>query len=242
MNSNEVVTADETVTNEVVTADEIVTEDEQRYRQRIWSMIMGERSEETREVSTTKSTTYDKVDELDTNYYTKWKEAKDNLINNIYLPFHRYLDLERNYKRRKEYYEIHGKYPPRIEAMLHTKKRRRLENKYEVELANLCLLYHESKKQKDKLCKKKDNIGITFIHEYIKLQKITNKNKKKLQRETCSICCDNHKINKMITTSCGHHFGTYCFAQYIDVNYYNDNDIVCPLCRNDNLESFTKYH
>ena len=29
---------------------------------------------------------------------------------------------------------------------------------------------------------------------------------------------------------------------YIDVNYENSNDIVCPLCRNDNLEYFTKYH
>ena len=90
--------------------------------------------------------------------------------------------------------------------------------------------------------KKIDKIGSTFIHEYTKLQKITNKNKKQLELETCSICFDNHKINKMITTCCGHHFGRMCFAHYIDVNYENTNDIVCPLCRNDNLEYFIKYH
>lgn len=246
MNSNEISTADEIVIeDENSRADEIVTEDEQRFRQRIWSMIMGQRSGETREDSpkkSRKSITYDKLYELDEKYYKKYEEARDNIINNIHPQFRRYLDLERNSKRSEEYYEIHGEYPQTNYAMLHGKKRRRLEKKYEVELANLRLLYHESEKQTDKLCKKWDNIGITFIHEYIKLQKITNKNKKKLERETCSICCDNHKINKMITTSCGHHFGTYCFAQYIDVNFDNDNDVVCPLCRNDNLESFTKYH
>lgn len=224
--------------NEVVTADEIVTEDEQRYRQRIWSMIMGQR----REVSTRKSITYDKVDEIYRECHEKWEQLYDNQKNNIYRKIFRYLDLEEACKRDYEYYKIHGEYLPLNYAMLHGKKRIILEKKYEVELANLRLLIDESNKQKDKLCKKKDNIGITFIHEYIKLQKITNKNKKKLQRETCSICCENHKINKMITTSCGHHFGTYCFAQYIDVNYEKLNDIVCPLCRNDNLESFTKYH
>lgn len=242
MNSNEIVTADEIVTNEVVTADEIVTEDEQRYRQRIWSMIMGQRSEETRQDSPKKSNTYNKVDEFYRECDEKWNQLYDNQKNNIYRKIYRYLDLEEACKRDYEYYKIHGEYPPLNYAILRGKKRIILENKYEVELANLRLLIDESNKQKDKLCKKKDNIGITFIHEYIKLQKITNKNKKKLERETCSICCDNHKINKMITTSCGHHFGTYCFAQYIDVNYDKSNDIVCPLCRNDNLESFTKYH
>jgi hypothetical protein len=245
MNSNEIVTADDIVINEHSIADEIVTEDEQRYRQRIWSMIMGHRSGETRQDSpkkSRKSDTYYKVYELDRKYFKKWEEARDNVINNIHSQFHRYLDLERDSKRSEEYYEIHGEYPPTNYAMLHGKKRRRLENKYEVELANLRLLFHESEKQRDKIRKKSDNIGITFIHEYSKLQKIKNKNKKKLERETCSICCDNHKINKMITTSCGHHFGTYCFAQYIDVNFDKLNDIVCPLCRNDNLESFTKYH
>jgi hypothetical protein len=224
--------------NPISTADEIVTEDEQRYRQRIWSIIMGER----REVSTRKSITYDKVDEIYRECDEKWQQLYDNQKNNIYQKIFRYLDLERACKRDYEYYKIHGEYPPIDYAILHGKNRRRLEKKYEVELANLRLLIDESNKQKDKLCKKKDNIGITFIHEYIKLQKITNKNKKKLERETCSICCDNHKINKMITTCCGHHFGTYCFAQYIGVNYEKLNDIVCPLCRNDNLESFTKYH
>ncbi len=254
MNSNEISTADEIVIEdensteydtEDDTEEEIIHQILQRQTQYIWSMRMGHRSGETREDSpkkSRKSITYDKLYELDEKYYKKYEEARDNIINNIYPQFRRYLDLERDSKRSEEYYEIHGEYPPTNYAMLHGKKRRRLEKKYEVELANLRLLYHESEKKKDKLCKKSDNIGITFIHEYIKLQKITNKNKKKLERETCSICCDNHKINKMITTSCGHHFGTYCFAQYIDVNFDNDNDVVCPLCRNDNLESFTKYH
>ena len=187
------------------------------------------------------STTDDKVHELNMKYYTQLDEFYDK-TNNLYTQCGYYLHMERHYKRGKEYYEIHGEYPPIIDAMIHSKKRRKLENKYYVELMNLHLQLDELHKKSDKLEKKKDNIGVSFIHENSKLQKITNKNKKQLQRDTCSICCDTHKINKMITTCCGHHFGTYCFAKYIDINYDNNNEIICPLCRNDKLEYFIKYH
>ena len=185
--------------------------------------------------------TSDKLHEFYMNYSSQMDEIY-NKRRNLEPQFNHYLKLERHMKRNDEYFEIHGEYPPRIEEMFHSKKRRRLENKYEVELANLRSLYRELGKENKKISKKTDNIGSTFIHEYTKLQKITNKNKKHLELETCSICFDNHKINKMITTCCGHHFGRMCFAHYIDVNYENSNDIVCPLCRNDNLEYFTKYH
>jgi hypothetical protein len=187
------------------------------------------------------STTDDKVHELNMKYYTQLDELYDK-TNNLYTQCGDYLHMERHYKRGKEYYEIHGEYPPIIDAMIHSKKRRKLENKYYVELMNLHLQLDELHKKSDKLEKKKDNIGVSFIHENSKLQKITNKNKKQLQRDTCSICCDTHKINKMITTCCGHHFGTYCFSKYIDINYDNNNEIICPLCRNDKLEYFIKYH
>jgi len=187
------------------------------------------------------STTYDKVHELNMNYSSQSDEVS-NKRTNLESQLNHYLKLERHMKQADEYYEIHGEYPPTIEAMFHSKKRRRLENKYEVELANLRSLYRELKKKDGKLDKKIDNIGITFIQENSKLQKITNKNKKQLEHNTCSICFDNHKINKMITTCCGHHFGTYCFSKYIDMNYENDNDIVCPLCRNDHIKYFIKYH
>ena len=193
-------------------------------------------------ISNKTSNTYDKIHELNMKYDAQLDELYDNKNTNLYPQFHHYLDLERYYKRADEYYEIHGEYPPRIDAMFHSKKRRKLENKYYVELMNLHLQLDELRKKSDKLDKKKDNIGSSFIHENSKLHKITNKNKKQLERDTCSSCCDSHKFNKMITTCCGHHFGTYCFAKYIDVNYDNNNDIVCPLCRNDNLEYFIKYH
>ena len=193
-------------------------------------------------ISNKTSNTYDKIHELNMKYDAQLDELYDNKKTNLYPQFNHYLDLERHCKRVEEYYEIHGEYPPRIDAMFHSKKRRRLENKYYVELMNLHLQLDELGKKRDKLYKKTDNIGISFIHEYSKLQKITNKNKKQLERDICSICCDSHKFNKMITTCCGHHFGTYCFSKYIDVNYDKNNDIVCPLCRNDNLEYFIKYH
>jgi hypothetical protein len=187
------------------------------------------------------STTDDKVHEFYMKCYAQLHEFNDK-TNNLYTTMWSLLDMKRHYKRGEEYYEIHGEYPPIIDAMLHGKKRQRLVKKYFVELTNLELLRDELGKKSDKLEKITDNIGVSFIHENSKLQKITNKNKKQLQRDTCSICCDTHKINKMITTCCGHHFGTYCFAKYIDINYDNNNEIICPLCRNDKLEYFIKYH
>jgi len=194
------------------------------------------------ETSNETSDTYDKVHEFINNYYEKLDELYNNRETNVNTQFNRYLDMERHMKRLEEYYETHGEYPPLNYDMLHGKKRQRLVKKYFVELTNLELLRDELKKKKVKLNKKIDKIGSSFIHENSKLQKITNKNKKIIEHEGCSICFDNHKINKMITTCCGHHFGRMCFAHYIDVNYENNNNIVCPLCRNDNLEYFTKYH
>jgi hypothetical protein len=188
------------------------------------------------------SNTYEKVHELKMSCYEKLDELYNNKQTNVYEHYNRYLDMERHMKRVDEYYKIHEEYPPLNHDMIHGKKRRRLVKKYFVELTKLQLLQDELKKKEDKLNKKIDKIGSSFIHKNIKLQKITNKNKKQLERESCSICFDNHKINKMITTCCGHHFGTYCFAHYIDVNYENKNEVVCPLCRNDNLEYFTKYY
>lgn len=188
------------------------------------------------------SNTSDKLHEFYMNYSSQLDEINNNKETILYPQFNRYLDLERHMKRNNEYFDIHGKFPPIIEAMFYSKKRRRLEKKYYVELINLHILNDELDKKNKNLRKKKNNIGSSFIHEYSKLQKITNKNKKQLELETCSICFDNHKINKMITTCCGHHFGRMCFAKYIDLNFDNHNDIVCPLCRNDNLEYFTKYH
>jgi hypothetical protein len=188
------------------------------------------------------STTYDKIHDFHMSCYEKRDQLCNNRQTNVYTHFQRYLDMERHMKRADEYYEIHGKYPPNFYNVCHGKKRQRLENKYFVELTNLCLVKDELNKKIDEIYKITDNIGLSFIHENSKIQKITNKNKKQLERDTCSICCDTHKINKMITTCCGHHFGTYCFAKYIDMNYDNNNDIICPLCRNDKLEYFIKYH
>ena len=143
------------------------------------------------------STTDDKVHEFYMKCYAQLDDLYDNRRTNLYPQFHHYLDMERHYKRGEEYYEIHGEYPPIIDAMIHSKKRRKLENKYYVELMNLHLQLDELGKKSDKLEKITDNIGVSFIHENSKMQKITNKNKKQLERDTCSICCDSHKINKI---------------------------------------------
>ena len=88
-------------------------------------------------ISNKTSNTYDKIHELKMKYDAQLDELYDNKNTNLYPQFNHYLDLERYYKRADEYYEIHGEYPPRIDAMFHSKKRRKLENKYYVELHRL---------------------------------------------------------------------------------------------------------
>jgi len=73
-------------------------------------------------------------------------------------------------------------------------------------------------------------------------KKSSNKQKKQLEKETCSICCDTHKIGHVLTTKCGHHFGEYCFGKYLDNKLKNYKEINCPLCRSNNILPVVKYY
>jgi len=73
-----------------------------------------------------------------------------------------------------------------------------------------------------------------------KYKKITKIEKRRLERETCAICFEEHDIKQIVTTSCGHVFGKRCISQILEHNYDNDIDFKCPCCRNDKVE-LTRY-
>jgi hypothetical protein len=73
-------------------------------------------------------------------------------------------------------------------------------------------------------------------------KKIVNKKKNYFEKETCSICCETHKIKNLFTTKCGHHFGECCFGKYVEHLIENNNIIKCPLCRCNNILPVVKYY
>lgn len=74
-----------------------------------------------------------------------------------------------------------------------------------------------------------------------RMKKISNKTKKVIEKEGCSICFDTHKIKYMFTTKCRHHFGDCCFGKYVEHTLENSTQISCPLCRNNNILPVVKY-
>jgi hypothetical protein len=74
------------------------------------------------------------------------------------------------------------------------------------------------------------------------LKKISNKKKTQIEKETCVICFNPHKISRMLTTKCGHHFGECCFGKYLDNKVEKYQEISCPLCRNNNILPVVKYY
>ena len=75
-----------------------------------------------------------------------------------------------------------------------------------------------------------------------RFKKISNKKKIILKKETCSICCETHKITKLLTTNCGHHFGECCFGKYVEHKLESNTAIKCPLCRSNNILPVIKYN
>jgi hypothetical protein len=66
-------------------------------------------------------------------------------------------------------------------------------------------------------------------------KKISNKRKIELEKETCSICLEQHRINDTLITKCKHYFGECCFGKYVENKLNNNMSVCCPLCRDNNI-------
>ena len=76
-----------------------------------------------------------------------------------------------------------------------------------------------------------------ITNENSKVKTITKAKARQIEKETCCICLDCHKICQVITTQCGHIFGKRCFERIIEDNGDNAS---CPYCRKRDLQ-FTLY-
>jgi hypothetical protein len=67
------------------------------------------------------------------------------------------------------------------------------------------------------------------------VRKVSCSRQKSLENTECCICMENHTINDLMTTCCGHTFGKSCFETVLRKKHNGDNDVTCPLCRNSNI-------
>ena len=112
--------------------------------------------------------------------------------------------------------------------------------KFDIEWAILEIKMEEYRFEIKKLNKMRDEIFIINKNNS-KYKKVNNFEKRCLERDCCGICFESHNLKQIVTTNCGHNIGKRCLSKLLRHNYFNDVEICCPYCRNNNLE-FTRYY
>jgi hypothetical protein len=158
-------------------------------------------------------------------YYKLWVKHI-NICNDV---FHKQLKLT---NMRKCWLTYHNPYDAVLPGDFYM-----LKEKHEVEMAVLYGKQIELHKKIEYYKKKLNNIYKINADNSIR-RKITKSKKRQLERETCSVCLENHCIKDMVTTSCGHHFGKSCFEEIIKNSSYKQTCVSCPLCRNSKVQYY----
>ena len=112
----------------------------------------------------------------------------------------------------------------------------RLIIKNEIENAIAELEIEELEKECENMWKKMESI-LTINRDNTTFKKISKQEMRRLERETCAICYEEHNISQIITIgSCGHSFGKKCFTNIINHSYDHYCEIKCPCCRNEKID------
>jgi len=115
-----------------------------------------------------------------------------------------------------------------------TQSNKKQWDKYAVEVAVLHLDICSAWEKERKIWKQMDSV--LFVNRAnTTYKKINAVQRRALEREPCVICFETHDAKYLTTTNCGHTFCRPCFSKVVETNYFDDKEISCPYCRNENI-------
>jgi hypothetical protein len=160
--------------------------------------------------------------------YKKINEVTYRMDQRIY----KIQNMKKNMKEFDEYLEKKGPCPPIPNVT-------KLRQRNVIELSLLELDRDEIRKEEKQIEQQMEQV-FKVNKENSHYKKITKPEKRRLEREICALCCEDHNIKQIVTTNCGHSFGKLCFSKMLEHNFDYDLTLRCPCCRNEPIE-LTRY-
>lgn len=159
---------------------------------------------------------------------------KYSIIKNTLLKEYNAKLLE--YKKNRENYDKNYKRYKHKRYLLEYEK---MENQLDLlkEMRNEILDMQKTCREYKNKC---DQDSFYINSDICSIVSITRKQANKLSKQTrCGLCLEQHSIQHLMKTSCGHLYGKKCFSELLKHYFYRgEKEVKCPLCRN---KEFTLY-
>ena len=143
------------------------------------------------------------------------------------------------YRKRKEKYNKNYKSYDHDQYFL---EREKIDKEYDllIEMRDEILDTQKTCREYKKKCDKEESFYINS--DICTIIQITKQKANNLSRQTrCGLCLEQHSIQHLMKTSCGHLYGKKCFSALLK-HHFNRGEkdilLMCPLCRN---KEFTLY-
>lgn len=168
------------------------------------------------------------------NYMSLDKKYKKitKITNDMDQRIYKIQNMKKHMKEFDDYLEKKGPNPPIPNIT-------KLRQRNVIELSVLELDREEFRKEEE-IIEQQMQYVFKVNRENSEYKKISKMKKRRLEKEICALCCDDHNIKQIVTTNCGHSFGKDCFSKMLEHNFDYDLTLRCPCCRNEEIE-LTRY-
>jgi hypothetical protein len=106
-----------------------------------------------------------------------------------------------------------------------------VEYNFEMELNTILEANHKRKQEKEqKKENKRQRLEEKGIPTDIQTKVVPVEQLDSLTEDRCGICLFQHTMRDTVSTDCKHHFGKYCFQNWVDTCKQNQRKVQCPCC------------